>query len=128
MFRSTTIYTVHENPDRDEPSERMILVREGFSFWAFLLGLLWLLANRLWIPAILYVLFIVALMEGGARLGMGETMLSVWQVGSQVLLGLLAHDLQRWQLARRGYALRDVVVGESELLAERRAYDRQRMA
>ena len=46
-------YTVHEPPLRagaaaPEP-ERYVFVRDGFSFWAFLFGPLWMLRHRMWL-------------------------------------------------------------------------------
>ena len=63
-----SIYTVHEpprggsNPRRDP--ERFVFVRDGFSFWAFLLAPLWLLRHRLWLVFVGYVIVAVALQVG----------------------------------------------------------------
>src|SRR5882757_8578104 len=47
------IYTVHEPPlkgDQTQPDpERFAFVRDGFSFWAYLLTPLWMLRHRLWL-------------------------------------------------------------------------------
>ena len=60
-----SIYTVHEPPLRaneDVPDpERFVFVRDGFSFWAFLLAPLWMLRHRLWLVLIGYVVVAVAL-------------------------------------------------------------------
>jgi hypothetical protein len=44
------VYTVHEPPMKAEQSqpdpERFVFVRDGFSFWAFLLPPLWMLWRR----------------------------------------------------------------------------------
>ena len=122
MFTRTKIYTVHENQNLPEPSERVEILREGFSVWAFALNLLWLLAQRLWVPFFIYLLLLAGLMEAKRRLGFEAMTLAVLQAMLQLLLGMCAHDLQRHALARRGYRLTGVVVAESALAAEQRAY------
>ncbi len=124
MARSGTIYTVHINDEVKEISQRVELVREGFSIWAFVFHALWLLYNRLWIPFVIYLVLVAYIVEGGARMGWSETTIAILQVGLQLLLAVSAHDLQRWALARRGYRLSGVTIGESELHATQRAYDR----
>jgi len=125
MFnRSAQIYTVHVHPDRKEPSERVELVREGSSFWAFLFNGFWLLYHRLWIPFFIYLALAIYIVEGGERVGFNESTIAILQVGLQLLLAVNAHDIQRWALKRRGYVMQGVVIGESELRATQRAYDR----
>jgi hypothetical protein len=54
-------YTIHEPlPRKNETSaapERFIFVRDGFHFWAFLLGPVWMLWRRLWLVLALLVGF-----------------------------------------------------------------------
>lgn len=126
MFRAAParIYTVHERTEAAEPSDRVVLVREGFLFWAFLFNGFWLLYQRLWIPFFIYLALVIYVVEGGAHIGLPEATIAVAQVGLQLLLGFSAQDIRRWALARKGYVIRGVVIGDSELHAEQRAYDR----
>ena len=59
------IYTVHEPPlkkNETEPNtDRFVFVRDGFYFWAFLFGPLWMLRYRLWLVLLCYVLITSAL-------------------------------------------------------------------
>ena len=52
-------YTVHAPPPRrgetTSAPERFVFVRDGFHVWAFILAPLWLLAHRLWLAFIIYV-------------------------------------------------------------------------
>jgi hypothetical protein len=118
------IYTVHEKADIADPVERVELVREGFSVWAFVFGGFWLLFNRLWVPLVGYALVAVALGIAAMELGVDEIGQNVLQFGLQLMLAFHAHDLQRWALARRGYAQTGVVLAPSEILAEQRVHDR----
>lgn len=124
MARSANIYTVHVNSEAKEPSERVELVREGVAIWAFVFNGLWLLYHRLWLPFFIYLALVAYIVEGGARMGLSETTTAILQVGLQVLLAVSANDIRRWALARRGYAMRGVTIGDSELHATQRAHDR----
>jgi hypothetical protein len=81
-----------------------VLVKEGFSWGALLLGPLWLLAHRAWIAGVIAIAALV--LVGVARPGL------TW--GVLVLLGFTGRDLVRWGLGRRGYALAHVVAGRTE--------------
>src|SRR5262249_13798241 len=56
--RLMRVYTVHQPPLRRDETEsdraRIAFVRDGFSFWAFLLGALWMLWHRLWLVLLGY--------------------------------------------------------------------------
>ena len=54
-----TVFTVHQPlPRKTEdvaPPERFAFVRDGFYFWAFLLGPLWMFWNGLWLVLLIYL-------------------------------------------------------------------------
>ena len=56
---------MHEQPlppaDREERAEKLKFVREGFSILAFILPPVWMIANRLWLVLIGYLLILGAL-------------------------------------------------------------------
>ena len=58
------IYTVHEpplKPDESAPDpDRFVFVRDGFSFWAFLLAPLWMLRHRLWLVLLGYLIIVAS--------------------------------------------------------------------
>jgi Protein of unknown function (DUF2628) len=92
-------YTVHDKPGRPP-----VLVREGFSWGALVLGPVWLAARGAWIPAALALLGFMAI----AVLTRGAAEAALW-AGLAVLLGVAGHDLRRWALRLHGYALVHVV-------------------
>jgi hypothetical protein len=94
------------------------LVRDGFSFWAFLFGPLWLALHRVWIPAIL--MLVASILIGRLTVPPVSTVL---ELGLMVLIGLSARDLQRWSLERRGYRLAYPIVARSEETALLRLLD-----
>ncbi|MDX2259608.1 MAG: DUF2628 domain-containing protein [Hyphomicrobiaceae bacterium] len=117
-------FTVHEPPDppadRIERAERLVFIRDGFSFAAALLGPLWLLANRLWAALAVY-LVVSFLLAAAITLGDGAVhwgMLA--QAALAVLIGFEADQIRRWTLDRRGYTEVGTVVGRGEAECERR--------
>jgi len=125
MLRSKAqIYTVYEKADAPEPSDRIVLVREGFSLWAFIFTVFWLAYHRCWRAALLVALVLIALERGNELLGLSEVTTIVLRVGFSLWLGCAANDIRRDTLARRGFTEIDIVAAESELLAERRYFDR----
>jgi len=93
------IYTAHIRARRPP-----VLVKEGFSWGAFLFGWIWLVFYRAWIPGLLMLaaaVLIGALTAAGARV--------LLEIGLALLLGLTGRDLVRWSLARRGYTLAHVL-------------------
>jgi hypothetical protein len=97
-------YTAHLKPHRAPE-----LVREGFSWGAAILGPLWLLAHRAWIPAAL-VLLAGAIVTIFAR---GPLRDVLW-FGLAWLMGLFGHDLRRWSLSLRGCDVAHVIAARDE--------------
>jgi uncharacterized protein DUF2628 len=121
------VYTVHQPPRRAlrsvaEP-ERFVFVRDGFSFWAFLLGPLWMLRHRMWLVLVCYVAVAVILAaalqvvrgSAGAQVGIAALL--------ALLVGFEAGTLRRFTLGRRGWTQVGLVAGDGLELAERRFFD-----
>jgi hypothetical protein len=121
------VYTVHEPPlKRYETSgapERFAFVRDGFSFWAFLLAPLWMLRHRLWLVFFGYALLVVGVGIGLHMLGASRTVTVVVALLLALLVGFEAGTLRRFTLGRRGWSNVGVVVGDDRDTAERRFFD-----
>ena len=122
-----TTYTVHEPPkssgDAAADAERFVFVRDGFYFWAFLLGPLWFLWRRLWLVLLLYLVFEAALHVGLSALGVSHTVRVAVRMLIALLVGFEAGTLWRWTLNRRRWTEVGVVVGRNREEAERRFFD-----
>ena len=93
--------------------ERFVFVRDGFSFWAFLLAPLWMLRHRLWLVLIGYVIVTVALQVGLRLIGASATVImlasaSCWRCWS----ASRRRRLRRFTLARRRWRNVGIVVGD----------------
>jgi len=121
-----SVYTVHEPPPRKRETsatpDRFTFVRDGFYFWAFLLGPLWMLWRRLWLVTLFYLLGIAAIEAGfWAMDAPGITQFIVGFLLA-LLIGFEAGSLRRWTLTRRGWKNLGVVVGDDVETAERRFF------
>jgi hypothetical protein len=121
------VYTVHQPPLRRRHSEsdpmRIAFVRDGFHFWAFLFGPLWMLRHRMWLVLIGHLVVVGGVAAGLAWLGAPGATSAVVGVLIALLIGLEASTLRRWTLARRGWHGLGVVVADDVELAERRFFD-----
>ena len=120
-------YTVHAPPSRNGSAadpQRFEVVRDGFHFWAFLLAPVWLLAKRLWLVFIGYLLLIALLEVGFYFLKLPEDSQFVIELLIGVLVGLEAGTLQRWTYARHKWTTLGLVTGHYQEEAERRFFAR----
>jgi hypothetical protein len=122
-----SVYTVHEPPVRAaDPlpeAERIVFVRDGFSFWAFLLAPLWMLWHRMWLVLAGYVVLVAALEALLAAFGASSNAVAVVGLLLSLLIGLEASTLRRFSLRLRGWTNVGIVSGDDIEDAERRFFD-----
>ena len=122
-----SVYTVHEPPSRAGAAaadvERFAFVRDGFSWWAFLLAPLWMLRHRMWLVLIGYVAVASAIEIPVKLSGAPALATSVVGILLGLLVGLEAGTLRRFTLNRRGWKNLGVVSGDDREDAERRFFD-----
>jgi Protein of unknown function (DUF2628) len=121
-----SVYTVHEPPplagEIAPDPERFVFVRDGFHFWAFALAPLWMLAHRLWLVLLAYLIVNAALAGGLMLLHVAPATRFAVMLALALLVGFEAGTLRRWTL--RGWKNLGVVVGDDQESAERRFYSR----
>ncbi|MDZ4381045.1 MAG: DUF2628 domain-containing protein [Parvibaculum sp.] len=117
------IYTVHELPGAPLDGAGLVLVKEGFSFPAFLLSWVWLAFNRLWIALALWI-GLTAVVSFLAERLLGVEAAAVCSLALQLLLGFEGNDIRRWTLARKGYREIGISGGSSLEEAERRFFEK----
>ena len=120
-------YTVHapvKNGVGIAATDRFAFVRDGFHFWAALLGPLWLVWHRLWLALIGWIAVAVAVDVGIARLGASGSAIFLTNLLIALLMGFEASSIRRWTLSRRKWRQLDIVVADNQETAERRFFDR----
>jgi hypothetical protein len=123
-----TVYTVYEPPGGDEAdvatrAEKIAFIKEGFSWPAFFVPVLWLIFQRMWLELIAFLVVI-----GGVSWAFGTEdpgkELAGWVVlGLTVLFAFEANDLRGWALRRRGYQFAGVASGRDCYAAERSFFE-----
>jgi hypothetical protein len=120
-------FTVHEPPDapadRFDRAESLVFVRDGFTWAAAAFGPFWMLANRLWLVLVGYLVLIGALQLVVLMLGSGQHTLSYVMLGIGLLLGFEADSLKRWTLQRNGWRMVGNVTGRNISECERRFFE-----
>jgi Protein of unknown function (DUF2628) len=121
------VYTVHEPPlkryDAAGDPDRYVFVRDGFSFWAFLLGPLWMLRHRMWLVLVGYLVLVGGMQLGLQRLGVEGGVAAMAGLLVALLIGFEAGTLRRFTLARRRWTNVGVIVGDDREVAEQRFFD-----
>lgn len=121
-------YTLHlpgsAQPGDPLPLERAVVVRDGFSWMAFLFTFLWFFWHRLWLAGILILAAVLGLAFGLRLLGVPPGTATVAEFLLMVLVGLEASSLRRWTLERHGRPAVDAVVASDLEEAETKSFSR----
>ena len=97
------IYTVHAPVTSGADfaaADRFVFVRDGFHFWAALLGVVWLAWHRLWLALLGWIVLMTAVDFGMAKLGVDSGTILLADLLLALLLGFEAASLERWTLSR----------------------------
>jgi hypothetical protein len=118
-------YSVHAPPGEPDLKERFRFVKDGFSWPALFLPVLWMLWHRLWLALVWYVVFVLVVAWAG-RLGSDDLAFYLAVVGT-FFLALQANDFRRAALDRRGWEEvgssfgKDITEAEARFFADRPA-------
>lgn len=120
------IYTVHAPPA--EPGftpdpERLVFVRDGFYFWAFLAAPLWMLWRRLWLVLMIYMAVLAVLQIVLHLLAASPFVSAATGLALSLLIGFEASTLRRWTLNRRRWIELGIVSAPNREAAERRFFE-----
>jgi hypothetical protein len=122
-----SVYTVYQPPlsaaDNLPVTDRFVFVRDGFSWWAFLLTPLWMLRHRLWLVLTVYVLVLAGIDAALHVLGASTFSIVVVSALVSLFVGLEAGTLRRFTLSSRGWRNVGIVSGHDAEEAERRFFD-----
>jgi hypothetical protein len=120
-------FTVHEPPDppadRLDHAESLVFVKEGFSWAAAAFGPFWMIANRLWLALLGYLVVYAGLQALVWALEAGQQLLSYMMLALGLLIGFEADSIRRWTLARAGYRMIGAVTGRNAEECERRFFE-----
>lgn len=121
-------YTVHEpfEPagDAAKRADQLVFVKDGFNWWAFFIAPLWMLANRMWLVFIGYLVVSAAIGGLFAFFQVDMTWAGLASLALNMIVAFEADSLQRWTLERKGWRMVGVVSGANMRECERRFFER----
>jgi hypothetical protein len=119
------VFLVFEPPSEAGASvdpERIVFLRDKFSWPALLFGPFWLIWHGLWLGLTLWALVFLILAIGVAALELSDSMMAAAFFVPSLLVALDPLELRRRKLLRRGYREAGIVVAENLDLAEHRFF------
>jgi hypothetical protein len=120
------VYSVYappaKQPEDTVDPETFAFVRDGFSFWAFLFGPLWMLRHRMWLVLPGYILLLVVVELGLHFLRVSGTASTIVSLLVALLVGLEAAPLRAFTFRRRKWPLVGVIAANDRDAAERRFF------
>ena len=118
-----TAFAVYE-PPREAPgllerADNLAFVKDGFSWPALFVPLLWLIYHRMWIELVVLLAVSLGLQWAFGTDPQGQTLAAWASLAVGVLFAFEANDLRSSALERRGYRLAGVASGRDRTEAER---------
>jgi hypothetical protein len=108
-----TVHIPNPRPGQAVAPEKIVFLRDGFSWGAFLFGPFWLAWRRAWLAALVWTAALVVVAISGAALGASVVSQFIVALALAVALGFEGPWLVAWALARKGCPETDVVIGDS---------------
>ena len=94
-------FSVHAPDDEPDSGERYRFVKDGFSWPAFFVPVLWILWHRLWLTLVWYIVFVLVVAWTGRLVSDGA---AGWvALLGTVLLAFEANNIRRLSLEGRGW-------------------------
>ena len=119
-------FTVHEPPNppasRLERAEKLVFIKDGFSWAAFLFAPLWFIFKGEWRGLIGYVVLVV-LLAAIVDSDTNPAALQALTFGLNLVVGFEANNILRWSRARRGWREIAAVSGSNRDDCERRFFE-----
>ena len=94
-------YTVHAPPDDPVAPERLVFIKDGISWPALFVPVLWIFWHRLWLTLVWYLAAILAI-AWIDRLTHPDVA-AIVAVAGAILFALEGNNFRRWSLAARGW-------------------------
>ena len=120
-------YTVHEPPDppadRIDRAEKLVFIKDGFSWAAALFAPLWMIVHRLWWALLGFVVVVGSLQLAGKLAAVDQRWVALTGFAVNLLVGFEADTLRRWALERRGWHMLGAVNGRTYAECERRFFE-----
>ena len=106
-------YSIHIRRQGLNAEPDFAVIKEGFSWPAFLFSGLWALWCRLWLVALGTFLVLGLVLSLPWLIGGTELDQAILSFGSFVIFGMLANDIRRWYLGRADFVEVGIYIGHT---------------
>ncbi len=104
------IYSIYQVANKEDNNP--IIIKQGFSFFAFLFNFVWALYHRIWALAIIAILIeIVCSMYS-------NLMTFILSTSMMFIFAFFSADIREYYAEKKGYILKDIIVANNEDEAE----------
>jgi hypothetical protein len=117
------IYLVHVAPDTGVSDPAPVLLKDGFSFFAFLFTGFWALWHRMWLVGAFIFGGWFLLKATLALTGASDELALIISLAFSVIIGFSANDWLSASLVKRGYTVAGLVAAPRFEAALRRWFD-----
>ena len=113
-------YTVHSKPaalapDQIDDGKGVVFVKDGFSWPAFFIPVLWMLWRRLWLPLVGYLGVVALIVLAGYLFTLPDNLTGAMGLLANLFFGLEGNNFRRRALAKRGFdEVADIVADNGE--------------
>ena len=120
-------YTVHYRTENERSiaglADDAVFVKEGFSWPAFLIPMLWVIYHRMWwvLAGLILVQAVIAGLAEAVQLS--ENIIVAGSVAINFLMGFEGNNIRRWYLDRQRKRQHAVVYGDNLETAEHRFFN-----
>ena len=119
-------YTIYEpgEPQKElvARADELVFIKDGFSVWAMIGSIFWMIYHHLWLPLIGFLLAITVLSGLAHLFGASPGSGGILFVGLSVAFGFLANDIRRVVLERQQYKMIGAIAGHTKIECERRFF------
>ena len=106
-------YSVHIRRHGLDFDRDVVVVKEGFSWPAFLFNIFWALWHRHWLAAIALFMIPLGIAIITNVIGLAPAGQTALSMGWSVIVGMLANDVRRYYLDRDGFVEDGITAGKS---------------
>jgi hypothetical protein len=114
------MWTAHKRPGKG--ADDVVLLRDGFSWWALIFPLPWLVIKGMWIVLLLALGVQFAIWGFAQALNLSDTARLILSLAINLILAFEGNNLLRWTYERRGFEELGLVRGEDLDEAEYRFF------
>ena len=108
------IYSIYVNLEKE--GEPFISIQNGFSLTAAIFGFLWLLYHKVWnILLITTVIYTIIFLQNEK---IANGIMSLLHIINIFVFGMFATDIREYNLEKKGYKLRDIILAPSIIESE----------